>query len=170
MKFSALARFLLMVVGLLLWSAGSVAAVSVAERIEPARNLQADTNRAAMAGIPLIVLVSLANCPHCEVVRRSYLLPLLRQTPNAPALIRQVELNGKDSLIGFNGEMLTHAEFSRRNKATVAPVVLFFGADGERIAEPLLGVMLPDFYGAYFDAALAAAKARMSARKVAATP
>jgi thioredoxin-related protein len=170
MKFAAWRRFAFATLVFMLWSSGPIAAVSVTERIEPARNLQADTKRAATAGIPLIVLVSLADCTHCEMVRRSYLLPLQRQAPNAPALIRQVELNGNNSLIGFNGEKLTHAEFSRGHKATVAPVVLFFGADGERIAEPLLGAMIADFYGAYFDAALATAKARMSARKVPPTP
>ena len=39
--------------------------------------------------------------------------------------------------------------------------VFFFGPDGRQLAEPLVGAMIPDFYGAYFDAALAKATNRL---------
>jgi thioredoxin-related protein len=148
--------------------AGRVFAAS--ERIEPAKNLQMDARHATDAGVPLIVLVSLADCPHCETVKRSHLLPLLSSSQTKPVFIRQIELKGSDSLIGFNGEKMTHAEFARLNKAAIAPVIFFFGARGESVAEPLIGAMIPDFYGAHFDAALATAKARIRTAKAATTP
>lgn len=123
-----------------------------------ARDLAADAKSAANTGVPLIVLVSLPGCPHCEVVRRSHLLPLLRSGRDGPPtqkpLIRQININGRDILRDFSGQTTTHAEFASRYKISIAPVVMFFDAQGELVTEPLVGSKIPDFYGAYFDAAL----------------
>ena len=139
-------------------------AIANNDALPTARNLAADAKSAEQSGLPLIVLVSLAGCPHCDVVRRSHLLPLLRDVagatgvPKAPkAIVRQVEVNGSERLRDFNGKDMSHAEFARYYKASIAPVVFFFNAKGELLAAPLVGSMIPDFYGAYFDAALSEA-------------
>jgi thioredoxin-related protein len=130
--------------------------------LAPARDLAADAKLAASAGVPLIVMVSLPGCPHCEVVRRSHLLPLLRDAaaPRRP-LIRQVEMNGQGMLRDFSGRATTHAIFASRYHVKIAPVVMFFDAEGELISQPLVGSMIPDFYGAYFDAAFAEAVSKL---------
>jgi thioredoxin-related protein len=134
--------------------------------LEPAIDLGADAKSVANGGVPLIVLVSLPGCPHCEVVRRSHLLPILNDaTATRKPLIRQVELNGQEILRDFSGRTTTHGEFSRRYKIRIAPVVMFFDARGEMIAAPLVGSTIPDFYGAYFDAALAEARSRLPATR-----
>ena len=121
----------------------------------PARNLAAEATSAVQSGMPLIVLVSLAGCPHCEIVRRFHLLPLLDDKVAGPKpTIRQIEINGREKMRDFDGGEITQAEFVRRHKAKIAPVVFFFGANGESLAEPLVGSMIPEFYGAYFDAAI----------------
>ena len=127
-----------------------------------ARNLALDAQAAQQSGVPLIVLVSLAGCPHCEVVRRSHLLPLLRDGATEPKpLIRQVEISGRKMLRDFMGREITHAEFAKRYKINIAPVVLFFDPNGALLAKPLVGSMIPDFYGAYFDAAFNEAKSKL---------
>jgi len=134
--------------------------------LETARDLAADAKIAERTGVPLIVMVSLPGCPHCEVVRRSHLLPLLRGGTETPTpVIRQVEINGLEILRDFSGRATTHAEFASRYKIRIAPVVIFFGAKGEMIAEPLIGSMIPDFYGAYFDAALAEARSKLQSAR-----
>ncbi len=136
--------------------------------LAPASDLVADAKLAASTGVPLILLVSLPGCPHCEVVRRSHLLPLLRFPRTGPAtkkpVIRQIEMNGKDIMRDFSGRTTTHADFASRYKIRIAPVVMFLDADGKMLAGPLVGSMIPDFYGAYFDAALAEATAGIALR------
>lgn len=127
----------------------------------PARDLNVDAKAAAESSQPIIVLVSLGGCPHCEVVRRSHLLPLLRDRGATVPVIRQVELNGDARLVDFAGKATTHAEFARRYQARLAPVVFFFAPNGDMLADPLVGAMIPDFYGAYFDDALAQSRARL---------
>lgn len=134
--------------------------------LPPARDLIVDARDAGQSGIPLIVLVSLAGCPHCEVVRRSHLLPMLRDNATtAKTAIRQVELNGRELLRNFDGKEITHAEFARRHKVKIAPVVFFFDGRGALLTEPLVGSTIPDFYGAYFDAAFNEAKAKLRAAR-----
>lgn len=127
-----------------------------------ARDLAADAKSIARSRVPLIVLVSLPGCAHCETVRRSHLLPLLREEPAAQQpLIRQVEINGTDRLRDFDGSMITHTAFARKHQIRIAPVVMFFDAAGKQAAEPLVGSMIPDFYGAHFDAALAESRSKL---------
>jgi thioredoxin-related protein len=139
-------------------SAGSaVASMS----LPSARDFTADAKVSIATMQPIVVLVSLAGCPHCENVRRSHLLPLLAgSNPNSP-IIRQIELNGADTVVDFSGATITHAEYARRFNVKLAPVVFFFSPQGMMLAEPLEGAMIPDFYGAYFDAALEKARLKM---------
>ncbi len=132
-----------------------------------ARDLAVEAQAARQSGMPLIVLVSLTGCPHCELVRRSHLLPLQRDGSVMPKpVIRQVEINGREMLRDFSGTQISHAEFVQRYNIKLAPVVFFFDAKGEQLATPLVGTMLPDFYGAYFNTALSEAKSKLRGIKV----
>jgi len=46
-------------------------------------------------------------------------------------------------------------------KARFTPTVLFFGPDGRELAERLVGVAVPDFYGDYLSARLSEARRKL---------
>lgn len=146
-----------------LLSSFATVAVAAVTALPPARDFKADAEKARRERVPIVVMVSLDGCPHCETVRRSHLLPLLR-AKNPAAILRQVELKGGASLIDFNGQKTTHAEFAQRHRAAIAPVVLFFDAEGRSAAEPIVGASIPDFYGAYLETAMISARMATSAR------
>ena len=105
---------------------------------------------------PLVLLVSLPGCPYCEVVRRNYLLPGRRDDG-----LHAWQLNITDRttpLVGFNGKATTAAEQIAVWKAGFTPTVLFLGPAGQELAERLVGLGSPDFYGAYLDERLATAR------------
>jgi thioredoxin-related protein len=121
---------------------------------------------AQKAQVPIIVMVSLEGCGFCKVVRQSHLLPMLAheitrentQEKSPPrAIVRQIEINGSHTLIDASGAIMSHAKFAKNLGAKVAPTVYFLNAKGEQIAPPLEGGLLPDFYSAYLDDALAIA-------------
>jgi thioredoxin-related protein len=104
---------------------------------------------AAKQGKPLVLLVSLPGCPYCELVRRNYLLPA-RNDSGLEAW--QININDNSTpLTGFDGKSTTAAAQAKAWKATFTPTVLFLGPEGQKLAEPLVGVAVPDFYGAYLD-------------------
>ena len=128
----------------MLW--GSMGLVQ-AQGLPLAVNLHAEIAAAAAKGEPLVVMVSLEQCPFCIVARRSYLVPLLKQ--GQP--IVQVDMRSSRGLITPLGAQSTHDSQSKNWKISVAPTLLFLGPGGVELADRIEGASLPDFYGAYID-------------------
>ena len=116
-----------------------------------------ETAQAAKAqGQPLVLLISLPGCVYCELVRRSYLIPLLANTG-----LQAWQLDSTNRiapLMGFDGKPTTAAQQAKVWKATFTPTVLFLGSQGQELAERLVGIAVPDFYGAYLEQRLATAR------------
>ena len=123
-------------------------------------SLRGAAQAAAARGEPLVVMTTLSGCPYCDLVRNHHLLPLRKE-----GKVQAVQLDIRDRrghLQDFKGQTTTPAEVARAWKARFAPTVLFFGPDGQELAERLQGVAVPDFYGEYLDARLAEARRKLS--------
>ena len=119
-------------------------------------SLPAAAEAATRLGEPLVLLVTLPGCPFCELVRRSYLLPA-RQDAGLQAWQLDVT-NRKEALLGFDGKPTTAALQTSAWKASFTPTVLFLGGRGQELAERLVGIAVPDFYGAYLEDRLTSAR------------
>ena len=107
-------------------------------------------------GQPLVLLISLPGCVYCELVRRSYLMPLL---PEAGLQAWQLDITNRSaSLMGFDGKPTTAAAQAQAWETRVTPTVLFLGSQGQELAERLVGIAVPDFYGAYLEQRLVVAR------------
>ncbi len=107
-------------------------------------------------GEPLVMLISLPGCVYCELVRRNYLLPAQR---DSGLQAWQIDVSNKVTpLVGFDGKATTAAQQAKVWKATFTPTVLFIGSQGQELAERLVGIAVPDFYGAYLEQRLATAR------------
>ena len=133
-----------LVVAAMLWGSMGVAH---AQGLPDAVNLKAEIEAAVAKGEPLVVMVSLEQCPFCIVARRSYLVPLLKQ--GQP--IVQVNMRTSKPLINATGGIATHDALTKTWKIKVVPTLLFLGPGGVEVAERIEGASLPDFYGAYID-------------------
>ena len=112
--------------------------------------------QAKAQGQPLVLLISLPGCVYCELVRRSYLMPLL---PDSGLQAFQLDVSNRSaSLLGFDGKPTTAGAQANAWKATFTPTVLFLGSQGQELAERLVGIAVPDFYGAYLEERLAIAR------------
>jgi thioredoxin-related protein len=123
------------------------------------RSLQQSARSLAARGQPLVLLVSLPGCPFCELVRRSYLMPLVEE---AGLQAMQIDVtDDRTELLDFQGRATRQSAQARAWKATFTPTVLFFGPTGEEVAERLVGIAVPDFYGAYLDQRLETARRKI---------
>ena len=112
--------------------------------------------QAKAQGQPLVLLISLPGCVYCELVRRSYLMPLL---PDTGLQAFQLDVSNRSaSLVGFDGKPTTAGAQASAWKATFTPTLLFLGSQGQELAERLVGIAVPDFYGAYLEERLAIAR------------
>lgn len=122
-------------------------------------SLRGAAQAAAARREPLVVMTTLTGCPYCAIVRNHYLLPMRRE-----GQIHAVQLDVMDrtgNLQGFDGQLTTPADLARQWKARFTPTVLFFGPDGRELAERLVGIAVPDFYGEYLEARLAEARSKL---------
>ncbi len=122
-------------------------------------SLKAEARLAAGKGQPLVVMTTLEGCPYCELVRNHYLLPM--QMSGEIEAVQIDVLDKRRNLQDFEGELVSPADQARAWKARFTPTVLFFDARGREVAERLVGMALPDFYGAYLDARLLEARAKL---------
>lgn len=122
-------------------------------------SLRGAAQAAAARGEPLVVMTTLKGCVYCELVRNNYLAPMRRE-----GLLVAVQLDVQDrqsNLQGFAGNTTTPADQAGAWKARFTPTVMFFGPDGQELAERLVGVAVPDFYGEYLEARLLEARGKL---------
>jgi thioredoxin-related protein len=140
--------------------ASFTAPASTDGKLPKAVDLQADAMESKRLGVPILLFFSLKGCPYCEVIRASHLVPMQAET-KPRVLIRQINLQDDSSMRGFDGRMTKHREYSQSRKINFAPVVALVDGEGNALAEPLKGAMLPDFYGAHLEDAITQATAAM---------
>jgi len=140
-----------------------LAATSAAQRIAPASDLARAAREAQAAHAPLLVFYTQPDCPYCERARRDYLEPMIAD-PAARDRLRLVEVDITSSapLVDFAGRRTTQAAFARSTRIHLVPHLDFVGAGGEALAEPLVGLTLPDFYLTYLERRIDQARERLA--------
>ncbi len=121
-------------------------------------NLRQEAIAAAKQGMPLILIVSLPDCPYCEQVRRQHLVPLSKQG----VIVRQVYINSETIVSGFDGKPVSERQFAAAYAVKAAPTVLFLDKEGNALAPPIVGALLEDFYGAYLDEAIETSRHKLA--------
>lgn len=130
-----------------------------------ASELRAEAEQAVKQGGPLIVMFSRRDCKYCELVKRDYLKPLAANSRyRERVVIRQVNQDSEAPLKDFHHEKTTHALFAQHEKINLVPVVAFYGPNGQRLAEPIVGTRLPDFYQSYLETAVDQSVVALKAR------
>lgn len=148
--------------GLSLTVAAILAWPSLAAALPPAQDLAADARQMREQRLPMLVLYSRAGCDWCERARANYLEPMAADPANASrVLIRQIDVDRRTAIADFSGKAGNHRDFARARKISLTPTIEVLGPDGELLAEPIVGVRLPDFYGTYIDRAVDAARDRL---------
>jgi thioredoxin-related protein len=118
-------------------------------------DLRAEAAASARHGAPLVVIYSRKDCKYCETVKRDYLKPLATSPRYRDrVVVRQINQDGDQALTDFNGGSTSHARFAAGEKIKLVPVVAFYGPDGRKLADPIVGARLPDFYQSYLEEAV----------------
>ena len=97
-----------------------------------------------------------------EQALREYLVPFSREEWHGKALFRQVGIDRRDPVLDFGGARTTHQALADRYGVFLSPTVLVVDANGRPLGEPIVGLLTVDFYGAYIDNALKAARAKLA--------
>lgn len=130
------------------------AGAAPAAELPAATDLRAEAAAAARSGQPLVILYSRSDCHFCERIRQDYLQALPDSPGHRGIVVRQINQDSTRPLRDFGGQAATHAGIAANERIKLVPVVAFYGPDGRRLAPPIIGARLADFYQSYLDAAL----------------
>lgn len=147
------------------WLASAVSIAQPRETPLPTpASLQAAALLAQIKGEPLVLLVSVAGCPWCELLRRNYLAPMRLEGLQA----FQIKVNDRITAVAdFKALVSTGADIADAYQAKLTPSVLFLNAQGVEIAPRIAGVASADLLGTQLDSALRLARERLAKEKAA---
>ena len=127
-----------------------------------AHDLAADGAASRRERLPILLFFDRDECPYCERALREYLVPFSREEWRGRALFRLVGIDRRDPVVDFRGAPTTHQALAERYAVFLSPTVLVVDANGTPLGEPIVGLLTVDFYGAYIDNALKAARAKLA--------
>ena len=120
-----------------------------------ASNFKADSRLAAQRRAPVLVLFSSPACHYCEQVKQIYLLPMQKDPAyRNRVIIREVTVGSNAPLTDFDGSATTERAFAVVNKVFIVPTVKVFDSRGNATSEPIVGLLIADFYFGYLEAAI----------------
>lgn len=126
------------------------------------RNLQVDARASTREKLPIMVFYMSEYCEYCEHVRELYLKPMLHNGElKGRAILRMVDIDGGDTMYGFDGEKIDQGVFANREGVSFTPVIKFYDSRGRELVPELLGYSSPEFYGAYLEQAIDQARERL---------
>lgn len=144
------ARALILACGL-----GLPGAVGAAASLVHAKDFQDDARAAAKRGVPILVVFTSPFCQYCERVKHDYLIPMHKDPAyRNRVIIREVTVDATAPLTGFGGERTTEGAFAAANKVFMVPTVKVFNPQGADASEAIVGLLTPDYYFGYLEAAI----------------
>lgn len=145
------------------WLASGAALAQPRETPLPApASLQVAALAAQARGEPLVLLVSIAGCPWCELLRRNYLAPMRAEGVQA----FQIKVDDRKTVVAnFKAQASTGADIAAAYQAKLTPTVMFLNAQGVEIAPRIAGVASADLLGHQLDSALRLAREHLAKDK-----
>jgi thioredoxin-related protein len=140
---------------ILAWGLMPPGAARAADRLVHAKDFKADSRAAAERRVPIMVLFTTPNCSYCERVKREYLVPMHKDPAyRSRVMFREVTMGATAPLTGFDGTPTTEGAFAASHNVFMVPTVMVFDTHGVATSEPIVGLLIPDFYFGYLEAAI----------------
>lgn len=137
---------------------------AVSAVVSHAENLAALGDRARSGHVPILLVVSQADCPYCKLLKREILEPMLVSGEyDGRVLIRELLIDSERPVRDFEGRAVPPDQLARRYRARLTPTVLFLDYRGRELTERMVGINTVEFYGYYLDAAIDTARQRLGA-------
>ncbi len=122
--------------------------------VQVSENLYQDAQLARQKGVPLVVMFSQEGCLYCQIVRQSFLRPMLISGDyENKALVREVKIDSFDDVKNFDGKMIPSDELATQIRAYMTPTVIVFDSNG-KIYHRMVGLINEHYYSAELDEAI----------------
>ena len=139
--------------GLILLNLVAVHAYADTDELPPvtiveSKDLQAVAEQARERKLPIMLFFSQSYCPYCEIMKETYIKPILRSGWDKDrVIIRMVMTDNAGMIRDFNGERIDADTFTSRYKAYLTPTLAFVNANGKELTPRLMGIGNEYFFG-----------------------
>jgi thioredoxin-related protein len=129
-------------------------------------SLKAEAKDATARKVPILLVFTSPHCRYCERVKGEFLGPMVEDPAwKDKVIIRQIEAGSDWALVGFDGKKTTQGAFAASQKIKMVPTVKVLDASGKELVEPIVGLLTPDYYYGYLQAAIEEGLEKINGRK-----
>lgn len=131
-----------------------------------ASDLQQDASTSRQANLPILLIYTAKYCHYCDEVKAGVFNPIAADPAYRERLVlREVRIDSNRRLVGFKGNVTSHRSFATDRGITIVPTLEFLDSAGLQVSRPLIGVSIPDYYGAYVDSGIEQAIRKLRAQR-----
>ena len=117
-----------------------------------ATNLQTEAYQATRQRLPILLAFSAIDCSYCEQLEEDFLEPILLSGDYSDRIIvRKLHLDDGSQVVDFGGTKKAATALSDHYRVFVTPTILFLDAQGNEIAQRMVGYNTPELFGGYLD-------------------
>ena len=112
---------------------------------------------------PILLVISSVECPYCQRLKDQVLEPMLQDPDyDGRVVVAELLVDEGETVLDFDGRRVWASDVAARYEAYVTPTLLFLDGQGRSVAERIVGFNTVELYGWYVDAAIDAARRRLS--------
>lgn len=113
--------------------------------------------------LPLMLLISHADCPYCNRLKTELLNPMLLSGEYGyRVMMREIVTDVDRMVFDFQGKRLSVVEFAGRFHAWVAPTLLFLDAAGSELSPRIVGYQTPGLFPFAVEQAITSSQAAIA--------
>ena len=129
-----------------------VAPVRAEVTVPVTEDLSVEAGLARERQLPLLLMFYAEHCAYCTIVEEDFLEPMLISGEYIDkAIIRRIDLERLRPIIDFDNRPISVSDFASRYGVFVTPTLVYVNAEGRELANKMVGLTTPDFYGGYID-------------------
>lgn len=126
------------------------------------RDLAADARLAMKQGVPLLLVFAQDHCDYCAKLDREVLNPNYATGAfNDRVLARRFMIDSNATVIDFDGRRVEASALASKLKVYATPTLLLVDVHGHELVPRLVGIDSLDFFPAYLDQSIDAARAKL---------
>ena len=128
------------------------------------RDLAGDALLAMNERVPLLLIFTQDHCDYCAMLDREVLNPNYATGAfNGKVIVRRFMIDSYATVTDFDGKRVEASALASRLKVYATPTLLLVDAHGHELVQRMVGIDSLDFFSAYLDENIAAARQKLVA-------
>lgn len=138
------------------------ASATASAQLTLADDFSATAREARARRVPIMLVFTEESCPYCVRAKRDHLAPLQASRDfGHRVIVREIDVKQDRRMVDFAGTETTPSALARRYAVRMVPTVIVVDATGRRLGDPIVGLIIQDFYQLYLERAVDLAHAQM---------